>query len=798
MATDGDGGGPPNSDEAIARALEQLSARVAALEAGLADVRQRPVDSQVPPPVPPPVMPPVMPAVEAWAREDAAKRAPQAAPTHAEASAAAGAGLEGQIGARWYGAAGAIAVVVGLGLFTKLAYDEGWLRVPPAMRCVLVALAGVVLLLTGEAVRRRITRAGAIAIFAAGLGALYAAPIAAAELYGLLSTVVTLVLVLVVAGGGVALSLRERSATLAVLSLAGAFVGPLIVWSPTPSLVLLPGYALIVMASGLWLSWRKGGGFVYAGLTAWIGSCVLGGAWAESLRYADAAESEWSLVVFGLLAWGLVQAEAIGYARRRDVRAEDTETVLRAVVVVTHTALATMFVASAAEAYGLPEEWHVTGVLSLASAACGWACTRDGTREVGEEVGEKVGERGGADRVLAATLLWCAGALLLVTLAIALDAGAAVLAWAVLGAGAAIAGKVRRVRGLVIAGLLAVGATVFRLIALEGNGELAFEPWLGMGWALTGFAGFAWTKWMWLMLACGACAAVVAWCARGAEEAGDWGDARNGGGLARLAAAVAMITLLAAPVHEHARASSIAAWALALAAAAIAGRWLEARAGLARSPSSLGKVAAGALVWGLVVIVKHAANAKWTTGLPLVHASFLLVFAWCATGAWLVHVAGRNVGVATRVTLVSVVGTVALVGSSMEAATMVDWATGDRAARAAAVSVWWGVCGVSMIALGFVRGQPSGSGFAWGPIVRKVGLGLLGVAALKVVVVDLVGVSAWARVVSFLGVGVLMLGVGVAYARISKRLAGGVGGAAGSGMSEGTGAGGGGSSTMGA
>lgn len=72
--------------------------------------------------------------------------------------------IEQLVGTRWYAAAGAFGLVVGLALFAKLAYDQGWLRVPPGPRCVLVAIAGAMLIAAGEVVRRRFTRVGSIGL----------------------------------------------------------------------------------------------------------------------------------------------------------------------------------------------------------------------------------------------------------------------------------------------------------------------------------------------------------------------------------------------------------------------------------------------------------------------------------------------------------------------------------------------------------------------------------------------------------------------------------------------------------
>ena len=96
--------------------------------------------------------------------------------------------------------------------------------------------------------------------------------------------------------------------------------------------------------------------------------------------------------------------------------------------------------------------------------------------------------------------------------------------------------------------------------------------------------------------------------------------------------------------------------------------------------------------------------------------------------------------------------------TSLEVARIATPLTDEQSAQRAAVSIWWGIFAVIMLATGLLRHRP---------IVRRFGLGLLAVATLKAVLFDLVGVPAGWRVASFLTLGVLMLGVGIVYARLT-------------------------------
>ncbi len=83
----------------------------------------------------------------------------------------------------------------------------------------------------------------------------------------------------------------------------------------------------------------------------------------------------------------------------------------------------------------------------------------------------------------------------------------------------------------------------------------------------------------------------------------------------------------------------------------------------------------------------------------------------------------------------------------------------DPAARGAAVSVWWGLFALALLAVGFRRQVPA---------ARRTGLVLVGIAAAKALIFDTATVTTGWRALSVLGLGLMMLGVGVVYARLSR------------------------------
>jgi uncharacterized membrane protein len=109
---------------------------------------------------------------------------------------------------------------------------------------------------------------------------------------------------------------------------------------------------------------------------------------------------------------------------------------------------------------------------------------------------------------------------------------------------------------------------------------------------------------------------------------------------------------------------------------------------------------------------------------------------------------------------VAILAALALVftSTSLEVARIAANLAEEPRVHAAAVSIWWGIFAVLMIAAGFWRRITP---------ARHAGLGLLAVAMGKAVIMDLQGVPQLWRIASFIGLGLLMLGVAVVYSKVS-------------------------------
>lgn len=236
------------------------------------------------PPVTPPVMPPVMPPTAAAgparrestvativdaaragaARQVAAGGAAGGAPPRTAAKAdtphspADRTSIELAIGGRWMAWVGAIAVVIGIGLFIKFAYDEGWLRfVSLSMRCAMAAAFGAVLIVGGEIALRKVGRNASVGLFGAGLGTLYVTALVAFRLEVLGSAGLTLLLLAFTAALGIAIALRAALLSIAVVSIVAGYAAPLLLPGAETFAAALPTYLTMLLAVGLALSaWR--------------------------------------------------------------------------------------------------------------------------------------------------------------------------------------------------------------------------------------------------------------------------------------------------------------------------------------------------------------------------------------------------------------------------------------------------------------------------------------------------------------------------------------------------------------
>ncbi len=186
--------------------------------------------------------------------------------------------LEQQIGTRWVLIAGVITVIVGVAFFLKYAYDNA--LIGPVGRVTIVFVSGLIALAAGEVTRRKGFGIVAKAVTALGFAILYTAVFAAYRFYELIGPLPAYVLAVLVTAAAMLYAVSMNEVVVAVLSLLGGYLTPLIINTGQNAPIPLFGYVLVLslgaMLCAYYRRWRM------VNLGALIGSYALYAAWFET------------------------------------------------------------------------------------------------------------------------------------------------------------------------------------------------------------------------------------------------------------------------------------------------------------------------------------------------------------------------------------------------------------------------------------------------------------------------------------------------------------------------------------
>ena len=687
----------------------------------------------------------------------AAEVAGASAPADSRRSGREERSLESMIGGRWFAILGAVIVLIGVGLFLKFAYDQGWIG--PSGQCLAVAGFGLSLLASGELVRRRVGRMASIGPSAAGLGALFFAAFAAHEVFSppVVTLEVALGLVVAVTVVGVGLGVLAQMASLVGVAMVGGYLAPTLLGTLRPSELFMPSYllGLLVVGAGssaMFSARPEAERFRVLRSLGWWGTVLLGSAWLFQTGMRVPAIG----LLFVAGAWVIVHAEML-LASHAPVRVRpelveegergDVHGLWRARWVAgsfSTSAWAAVFGVWLMMRFNPAMDWVGTAsVGALCAVGAGLALTVDPVPGVLRRGAHTAREQ------LGAGMLAEAGALIIATVALALGGWVQVAAWLALGVAAAGTGRWIRSGALYAYGLVVLLIGVGRLMSLD----------LLLAWdapVARTVAGLGLTSWSAQMGM-----AALAWFGASALLVTDGRDraARTG----RIAAAVGVGLLALAPIHRGTDYGALTLWWVVLAiGASVAHRFVR-RCEL--DGIGIGVTMAAGVPWMLAYL-----RGGWSSviaspglhpglGVALVLVACAMVFGIAMKRGARVESERWIVGILSLI----YAGVLLFAATSLEvgrAASIV--LAEDRTSAAAVLSIWWGVYGVAVLALGFARRTAP---------LRFVGLGLIGLGAVKAVVFDLAQVSQGWRVASFIGLGLLMIGVAVGYAMLSRMLA---------------------------
>lgn len=663
--------------------------------------------------------------------------------------------LEQRIGGRLFAIGGALVVIIGLALFMKLAVDQGWLgAMPPAVRCVFGAAFGLVLLLTGELSRRRINAWAATGLFATGIGAIYISIYAAYALFALLDPPTAFVLLALAALLGVAASVRANLAAVAVISLTGGYLAPILVRTANPSPVVLPLYLVVLLAGSLLLAAWKRGAFRFAAATGWLGTVLLGTAWV----LLSGLSSPEIALAFLAITWGLMH---MGHALALRSRAleesayDDSRPIVRRPLSVQARTSVAASVSASSWAVGLG--WwllHVTRILpeELAPLAAIGPCLMLGYALAGGLRVLKDAPRTDSE-AFGAVLLVQAGGLLIATIALAISGAAAVVVWLSLGVAAMVAGLWVGSRGLRAYGLVLLAIGTVRVVTYD----LFFS---GLATPIAVKWGVAVSWWMVLMVGAAAAWFAAAEITRRALAARSDNHstrslATDSISLPVSSALIGMVLATAAPFHQAS--DPVALMTIWMGMALVFSLGLSRLLPIGLAELSLLPAGASLIAWVAAFVAPSGIRLN-----PAMPALGLHSGTWAATA--LLAACGfitRRAEPAIRAAVTCIVAAGALYASTLEVVRLAELAVPTPHAALAAVSIWWGLVGIASVVFGFVwRNAP----------VRYAALGLMVITAGKVLVVDMADAPPLARVASLVVTGLLMLGVSVIYAKVARTL----------------------------
>ena len=256
--------------------LQNLAARLSAIEQHLAALEKSlasrattgaPFPVQEPPhPVQPPVLAPALPPLHAAPPSEAPSREvplppPQfnvfaAPPLHrSQTKSSSALDLETLIGGRWFNRIGIIALIGSVTYFLKYAFDNNWIG--PSGRVAIGILLGAAMLPWSHWLLQRGYSYFSEGIAGLGAAVLYLSIWAGCQYYKLFSLDVGFAAMIVITAGMAAVALGRNSQRIALLSLFGGFLTPVLVSEGKDAQVVLFTYLLILGAGLLAIELRR-------------------------------------------------------------------------------------------------------------------------------------------------------------------------------------------------------------------------------------------------------------------------------------------------------------------------------------------------------------------------------------------------------------------------------------------------------------------------------------------------------------------------------------------------------------
>ncbi|HXI02840.1 MAG TPA: DUF2339 domain-containing protein [Candidatus Saccharimonadales bacterium] len=219
---------------------------------------------------------------------------------------------------RWLNVAGIITLLFATAFFLKYAYENSFIG--PRGRVAIGILAGLAAIATGEIARRRGHAIFSQGLSGGGIAALYLSFFFSFRFYNLVEIGPAFALMALAAACGVALAVLQESLPIAILSFLGGYLTPVLLSTGQDAAGFLFSYLAILAAAALLAAWHRR--WRALDILAFAGTWLLYGAWySEHYERSRMAVALTGLAAFYLIF--LVLPYVHGLARRRLSRKGD-------------------------------------------------------------------------------------------------------------------------------------------------------------------------------------------------------------------------------------------------------------------------------------------------------------------------------------------------------------------------------------------------------------------------------------------------------------------------------------------
>jgi uncharacterized membrane protein len=218
--------------------------------------------------------------------------------------------LETEIGGNWLSKVGIAALFIGLAFLFKYAFDLGLMN--NVVRVALGTLAGLVLLSLGEFfTQKKEYLRYAHVLTGGGLAILYLSFYAAYGFYHLIPRTAAWILLFGVTAGGVFFALRYKQEAIGVIGFLGAYLTPFFLKAPSDPYLSYLTYGFIITLGAFWVSYKKSWAIIQN--MALIGGLLMAAGVTSLFEFSAETLPDITLLLYG---FGITAIAAITSAKK--------------------------------------------------------------------------------------------------------------------------------------------------------------------------------------------------------------------------------------------------------------------------------------------------------------------------------------------------------------------------------------------------------------------------------------------------------------------------------------------------